>query len=864
MPDSEDNRGAFHDFATGDHGSMAELARRLGVDPHVSSNGHATANDDYEFPPSPTLEGFCTTRCFNRDPLVEHFGVRLGRLHGRDALLYPTILGVDRAKFLDGNHPKYVWAEKGKGHVHWYNLLPAVDLIAAHGGVLYLANGEPSVWAGHQSGVPMVCLAGGENAQPTEALIEQLKEAIGYEHPIRVVFDRDDAGRRGAHKTVATLRAAGFIDVLARELPEDLGDKADVDDLHRKVGDGGLAAALTALPELANAAEGAATDQKTGATKRALPDLVDIARALVGKHPDDLAFDPSIDDFRRFDGTHWRREPQKSRALDTLVIEACRSMRMKVYKTTLLDGVLRVVSGLCIQQFDPRPDLINFANGTMDLATRTLRPHDPADYLTVCLPYDYAPGRYPRIYRFLRETMPDRLGRRAYMGHTGLGMMGDVTLHKALLLVGPPRSGKGTGMKVANAACGHLIAGFAGSVLFDRESEGMWSRHKWNRRGVVCIDELPAEALHSEELFKSITAHEGVPMRQMRAAEVLDNRWLAKLIMATNDRPRYGDRSGALTARLAVVECPNGRQEEDLDRQLLDGLLEELPAFAAACLAAGRQILREGRYPASDAMRKLLRDIEHRGDALKSWSADHLVIDAAAWTDTARLYGAYCAYCKGAGHPAMALERFTQALRDRFRGLEPKSRWVWVTIGGDQQHKKCRGLQGVRFRTEEDPDIDDEAAAASHNGRATGTAGTPMEHLKTGRCTTPAPEKNGAHGTAGTPLSHFCATPPVVREMVGSTAHNGTPTHTVVTEKCKSGVPGVPDASIPSGESLVQLPCDEVYQPVAPASGSRATGRNRPYQACPACGRINWSSVGDYWHCADCGAPAERAVIGSA
>lgn len=43
-PDSEDSPGAFKDFGTNDKGSIADLAKRLGVDPRVSSNGHTQYN----------------------------------------------------------------------------------------------------------------------------------------------------------------------------------------------------------------------------------------------------------------------------------------------------------------------------------------------------------------------------------------------------------------------------------------------------------------------------------------------------------------------------------------------------------------------------------------------------------------------------------------------------------------------------------------------------------------------------------------------------------------------------------------------------------------------------------------------------
>ena len=77
-------------------------------------------------------------------------------------------------------------------------------------------------------------------------MLEDLKGS-GFER-VAVVYDRDAAGSAGARKTVKALRVAGLYAV-ALELPADLGDKADVDDLHRREGSG-LRAALEGLPPL--------------------------------------------------------------------------------------------------------------------------------------------------------------------------------------------------------------------------------------------------------------------------------------------------------------------------------------------------------------------------------------------------------------------------------------------------------------------------------------------------------------------------------------------------------------------------------------------------------------------------------------
>ncbi len=236
-PDSPTDPGAWKDFSINageEKGSMADLARRLGLDPCVSGNGHR---------PEPrhetTLAGFCERREISRETL-RRFGVQEGTHAGRAALLWPTPVGVRRVKYLDGASPKYRW-ERAGGKRHLYG----VKTIRP-GEPVYLVNGEPSVWACYEAGVPAFCLGGGEGAKLTPEMLEQLSESDPG--VVRVAYDRDAAGRSGAHAAAAQLREAG-IQAVAVELPAKLGPKGDVDDLHRWEGPG-LGEVLAALPEL--------------------------------------------------------------------------------------------------------------------------------------------------------------------------------------------------------------------------------------------------------------------------------------------------------------------------------------------------------------------------------------------------------------------------------------------------------------------------------------------------------------------------------------------------------------------------------------------------------------------------------------
>jgi phage/plasmid-associated DNA primase len=306
-----------------------------------------------------------------------------------------------------------------------------------------------------------------------------------------------------------------------------------------------------------------------------------------------------------------------------------------------------------------------------------------------------------------------------------------------VLLYGPPRSGKSTLLQLANLIAGNEAAANAGPELFDRETEGLRSRGIWNGRRLVTLEELPAEALRSEELVKAMTAHGGVAQRRLHQHEELSNRWTPKLLMATNDPPRYSDRSGALTERLLYVRCPNHRPENQRDIHLLDRLSAELAGFAVHCLAEAQAVLAAGRYPESQAARALRAEIETSGDPIKMFVYEACVLEAGTYTATDTLYATYREHCEKNGHRyPMAKIHFARALLERYREFKDERRYVH----GDR--KRC--ILGIRFREGSDPDPDD------------GTAGTVQDSTPASSVPSNAAHQdaeNGDNWTDGTVTS---------------------------------------------------------------------------------------------------------------
>lgn len=422
---------------------------------------------------------------------------------------------------------------------------------------------------------------------------------------------------------------------------------------------------------------------------------------LYGHH---WAWDTTSLTWRCWQETHWADLGTRHTDLDRQAMEVLRIALIPVASPSVINGTIRAAATVCHRAFPRRPGLVNFSNGTLDVTQDALRDHNRQDGLIYCLPYPYQPGPHPHITQFLEETIPDPIGREAFLIHCGLALLADTHLHQVVLLIGPPRSGKSTLLELANAICGQEPAAFAGPSLFSREAEGLKSRAAWSGRRLVAIDELPVEALQNEGLVKIMGAHGGVEMRRMYSAQVMDNQWIPKLLLNTNDAPRYADRSGALTARLVPVRCPNSRADhpETQDVRLLEEkLLPELSAFVATCLAAARAMLQSnrGRYPLSMEMLAELTDIEQGGDALKSFLADECAFDDAGFCEGAVLYQEYCRYCKENGNTPLSRGKMMSAIKDR----HPR-----VKIGVVQrvENRTCRGVEGLRWRTQAEKDAE--------------------------------------------------------------------------------------------------------------------------------------------------------------
>ena len=134
------------------------------------------------------------------------------------------------------------------------------------------------------------------------------------------------------------------------------------------------------------------------------------------------------------------------------------------------DRRLNAVDNLCRDKRAAHPDtvnagnLLNLANGTLDLDTYSLRAHDRADMLTHCLPYAFDPtATCGRWVQFLGEVLVKEDGRTPdpelialFQEYVGYALTTETRYEAMLWLSGKGANGKSTATRIVNALLGPL------------------------------------------------------------------------------------------------------------------------------------------------------------------------------------------------------------------------------------------------------------------------------------------------------------------------------------------------------------------------------------------------------------------------
>ena len=329
------------------------------------------------------------------------------------------------------------------------------------------------------------------------------------------------------------------------------------------------------------------------------------------------------------------------------------------------------------ESFDQWPDLLNVGNGTLNLVTNELRPHDPMDLLTLTFGADLDPGATCPLFEQFMETILPSAEVRAYVQRAfGYTLLGQPTERVMFLLHGP----SGTGKSVLTSVMTQLFGGYgttAPATTFRlKKNETSIDVHRLRSKRFVATSEMPEGALLDEELIKRLTGGDHITSRSLYEDYQV---WSPKCVIwiATNFLPRVNGDDNAIWRRAKSIPM---RTEFGTDTNpeilgyanvliqerngILNWLLDGLAGYRELGLAQPQEI--------TDDIESYRVDVDSVASFLRDKMDDGVItLQPGATIRSSVLNTLYSDYCAENRVQPMGVRRFAKRFRSLGAGLEP-------------------------------------------------------------------------------------------------------------------------------------------------------------------------------------------------
>ncbi|MFC1783819.1 phage/plasmid primase, P4 family [Planctomycetota bacterium] len=285
------------------------------------------------------------------------------------------------------------------------------------------------------------------------------------------------------------------------------------------------------------------------------------------------------------------------------------------------------------KDFDKNIWLLNCLNGTIDLRTGELKPHNPDDMITKICPMEYNPDAQLDMWdKFLAETTDNDFGFQAFLQQAvGYSLTGDTREEKLFFVHGPAATGKSTFLEAVKAALGDYAQTADFETFLKRNQAGSIRNDIARLSGtrLVASIELEDGKKLAEGLVKQLTGGDTITARFLRQ-EHFEFLPQFKLWLAANDEPRVNHNDDAIWRRLLEVpfkkQVPEDKRDPDIKATLTDPK-KAGPAILAWAVR-GCQVWLENGLFIPDAVTQATREYKLSQDPLREFIEDYIAIDA--------------------------------------------------------------------------------------------------------------------------------------------------------------------------------------------------------------------------------------------
>lgn len=417
------------------------------------------------------------------------------------------------------------------------------------------------------------------------------------------------------------------------------------------------------------------------------------ARCVLALYPERFLYGKQFGGWLFYTGTHWKRVEEqivKRFITQTLLkrIEAVSTPEQlkqddanakQVRKFCLpnkgrVEGCKDALATLVAatqEEFQPHPELLNCANGVVNLKTGGLTPHAPAQRFLYCTPTAYKRDADSSTWRkWLTET----LGSEALTEHmqlcVGYSLTGYTREEVLFYLYGPARAGKGLFTETLGAMLGAPLSVELSFATFTAPREAdvqNFDLAPLKPARVVFASEANEYERFNAGKLKQITGG-GEIRAAFKYGDPFNYRPGFKIWLTSNTPINADPEDDAVWGRFRVFEFPHshlGKEDKTLKQAMLEPAnLEGLLAWAVEGALKWFDLGAAG-LPEPETL-LTLKDTQRRaGDTLTLWLEECATATVGGFTSSKALYKNYEEWCKDNGVEPKRHKGFAQALERR-------------------------------------------------------------------------------------------------------------------------------------------------------------------------------------------------------
>lgn len=324
--------------------------------------------------------------------------------------------------------------------------------------------------------------------------------------------------------------------------------------------------------------------------------------------------------------------------------------------------------------YEERHDIIAFENGLADIDALTseviLVPHTPEWFSMTVLPFEFDPNAIcTRWEDFLDEVLDDDESIDLLQRWFGLLLTNDTSYQKLLLIVGPPRAGKGVVVRVMQKVFGKdnvttptlsdLGKDFGLQPLLGKSIAILPDAHLSKR----------ADDMRILETIKGIVGEDSVNVNRKCLPHLSNTRLQVRFVVTVNELPHFSDSSGALAARLCILPFPTTFVGKE-DRALGMVLAQEAPGILNWAVEGYKRLRQEGKFNVPNSAMGIHNNYRRLSSPIHAFIEDCCVVGPRYRILVDSLYYHYAAWADENGHEIMAKTKFGERLRAANVGVD--------------------------------------------------------------------------------------------------------------------------------------------------------------------------------------------------